>query len=191
MNTTAGIAGLFDPATRWGIWTYRQDVGLAFARWGAGPGFYLMIPFLGPSSGRDALGRLFDMALNPLTYVPGAPLLFNVNAFSDRVDGYEALTAGEPDIYLAARALWAVQREIDVQDFEISEEDYAASDPEPSLGILLLKVHDSEFPGDAVEGTVTMSNTGRELPYSVWLQDHPAPLLFILPGIGAHRGSRL
>lgn len=189
MNTTVGVAGLFDPASRWGIPTYREDVGQAFARWGSGPGFYFVIPFLGPSSGRDALGRLFDTALNPATYVGGAGLLFNMNAFTFKIDGYEALTANESELYLPVRALWSIQRRVEVENYTIPPEAYASSDPEPSLGNLLVKVKDPSFPRKAREHRVEVPSTGRALPYSLWLQEEPAPLVYLIPGIGAHRGS--
>ena len=189
VNTTVGLAGLFDPATRLGIPTYRQDFGLAFARWGSGHGFYFFIPVLGPSSGRDALGRLFDTALHPLTYLPGSGIFFNMNAFTFRVDGYETLVESYEDLYFPIRAMWATQREIAVERFEIRPEDYAASDPDQSLGSLLFKVEDVEFPARARRRSVEMANTGRSLPYSLWLQDEPAPLVYIIPGIGAHRHS--
>jgi ABC-type transporter lipoprotein component MlaA len=189
VNTTVGLAGLFDPATRLGIPTYRQDIGLAFARWGSGPGFYFVIPALGPSSGRDGLGRLFDMVLHPLNFLPGAGLFFNMNAFTFRIDGYQALVASSKDLYFPIRALWSIQREIAVERFEIRPEDFAASDPEQSLGSLLLRVDDPRFPSRGQRRSVEMPTTGRRLPYSLWLQDEPAPLVYIIPGIGAHRGS--
>jgi ABC-type transporter lipoprotein component MlaA len=191
VNTTVGIAGFFDPATRWGMPTYREDVGLAFARWGNGPGFYLVIPFLGPSSGRDGLGRIFDTALTPTTYLAGANLFFNMNAFTFKIDGYEALTESEPNIYLPVRALWGIQRAIAVTHYKIPEEDYITSDPEPSLGSLLVKVEDPKFPGRAKVRDVRIPTTNRNLPYSLWLQKERAPLLFIVPGIGTHRNSTL
>ena len=189
VNTTIGIAGFFDPATRIGIPTYRQDVGMAFARWGAGHGFYFFIPLMGPSSGRDGLGRLFDMALTPVYFVPGLGALLHINAFSFRIDGWEALVKSERDLYLPIRALWAIQREIAVSGFTIPPEAYAASDPEPSLGVLLLKPEDPKFPASAREHRVLVPTTGLQVPYSLWLQKEPAPLVFIIPGIGAHRNA--
>jgi ABC-type transporter lipoprotein component MlaA len=189
VNTTIGIAGLFDPASRLGIPTYRQDIGLAFARWGSGPGFYFFIPILGPSSGRDALGRLFDTALHPATYLAGANFFFNMNAFTFRIDGYEALVESYPDPYLPVRALWSIQRTIAVERYTIPPEDYAESDPDPSLGVLLLKTEDSGFPARAKRRTVAMPQSFGPLPYSLWLQDGQAPLVFVIPGIGAHRTS--
>jgi ABC-type transporter lipoprotein component MlaA/pimeloyl-ACP methyl ester carboxylesterase len=191
VNTTVGIVGLFDPATRWGMPTYREDVGLAFARWGNGPGFYLVIPFMGPSSGRDGLGRIFDTALTPTTYLFGANLFFNMNAFTFKVDGYEALVESEPNIYLPVRALWGIQRAIAVSHYKIPDEDYVTADPDPTLGSLLVKVEDPKFPTRARVRSVKIPTTNRKLPYSLWLQKERAPLVFIVPGIGTHRNSTL
>jgi ABC-type transporter lipoprotein component MlaA len=190
VNTTAGIGGLFDPASAIGIPTHREDVGLSFASWGAGPGFYFFIPLMGPSSGRDALGRIFDTALNPATYVPGLGWLLNANAFSFRVDTYEALIASNRELYEPIRAIWSIQREVAVERLSLSKEDYARSDPEPSLGVLLLQTDPAFLRKQRVRQVVTPA-TGRSLPYSVWIQQEPSSLVFIVPGIGAHRSSKL
>jgi len=189
INSTLGVGGLFDPAKRLGVPTHREDVGLAFARWGSGPGFYLVLPVFGPSSGRDALGRIFDTALHPSTYLPGSGLFFNVNAFSGRIDGYETLVESYEDLYLPVRALWSVQRRAAAEHFRIEPEDYARSDPDPSIGVLAFKPHDPGFIREAIEGHVSVPTTGKELPFSAWIQERPAPVVVILPGIGAHRTS--
>ncbi|MBI5447891.1 MAG: VacJ family lipoprotein [Gammaproteobacteria bacterium] len=58
INTTIGIAGFIDVATPLGLPAHTQDVGLTFARWGYKQSNYLVIPFWGPSTVRDALGLL-------------------------------------------------------------------------------------------------------------------------------------
>ena len=59
INSTVGILGLFDPATALGIEkTNREDFGQTLAVWGLDHGCYAVIPFLGPSSPRDAAGRI-------------------------------------------------------------------------------------------------------------------------------------
>jgi len=200
-NTTLGVAGLFDPAASFGMPTYPEDVGLAFARWGVGHGFYLFLPFLGPSSGRDAVGQAFDLVLNPLFWVPapgiagvpflnaatGASLAIGVNAFSFRIDGYETLTEEFSDLYHPTRALWSIQRQIQVDKYRIPAEAYETADPEPSLGVLLFTPDDPRFASRSVKRRAKIAATGRRLPYSIWMQRKPAPLLFLLPGVGAHR----
>ena len=56
VNTTVGIVGCFDVASRWGLEKHREDFGQTFGVWGFGPGPYLVVPIFGPSSVRDALG---------------------------------------------------------------------------------------------------------------------------------------
>jgi ABC-type transporter lipoprotein component MlaA len=189
VNTTAGIAGFLDVAGPLGIPTYKEDVGQAFGRWGFGPGFYLFLPIMGPSSGRDGLGRIFDTALSPATYIPGIGLLFTVNAFSSRVRTYDMLAESGMDLYLPVRALWAINREIQVSDYQIPELAWADADPNPSLGIMLTKLEDPSFPRRQVGGEAESAATGSGLPYSLWLQEKPAPIVFIVPGIGSHRSA--
>ena len=59
-NTTFGILGLFDVATPMGHPKHREDFGQTFGVWGFGEGWYLVLPFLGPSTVRDASGRVVD-----------------------------------------------------------------------------------------------------------------------------------
>lgn len=63
INSTVGIAGIFDVATHIGLDEQNEDFGQTLGRWGVSPGPYLVLPFLGPSSLRDATGNLVDMAI--------------------------------------------------------------------------------------------------------------------------------
>tara|TARA_B100001250_G_C19767734_1_gene775579 strand:+ start:247 stop:1095 length:849 start_codon:yes stop_codon:yes gene_type:complete len=59
VNSTIGILGLFDPATKIGLNNYeKEDWGQTLATWGVGEGCYLVLPILGPSTVRDTLGSL-------------------------------------------------------------------------------------------------------------------------------------
>jgi phospholipid-binding lipoprotein MlaA len=64
-NTLFGIGGLFDVASPLGIERRSEDFGQTLGRWGLGPGPYLVLPVLGPSSVRDAAGKPLDMAWSP------------------------------------------------------------------------------------------------------------------------------
>lgn len=68
LNSTLGLAGLFDPASDLGIPPHETDFGQTLAVWGAPQGAYLELPFFGPSSERAAWGRLVDLVTNPLDY---------------------------------------------------------------------------------------------------------------------------
>lgn len=65
INSTIGIAGLFDPAGAMGLPERPADFGETLHVWGAREGAYLELPLLGPSTERDAVGRVVDIALNP------------------------------------------------------------------------------------------------------------------------------
>jgi phospholipid-binding lipoprotein MlaA len=66
VNTTVGLAGFFDPASHWlGLERRPEDMGQTFGVWGAGPGPYLSLPIVLPSSDvRDAAGYPVDAVLN-------------------------------------------------------------------------------------------------------------------------------
>jgi len=188
MNSTVGLLGLFDPAERVGLDTFPEDVGQAFGRWGVPPGPYVFLPLLGPSNARDTVGRVFDIALDPSTYLTGATLALGFNSFSLRVDDYRDLSAAEADWYVPIRTYWAIRREAEVENYTIPASAFDASDPEPSLGVLKLAPQDPSFGRRAKERKLVLAQRGgARLRYSLWLQPEPAPLLFVLPGIGAHR----
>ncbi|MGZ8229957.1 MAG: MlaA family lipoprotein, partial [Burkholderiales bacterium] len=69
INSTLGIGGLFDIASAAGLEKHNEDFGQTLGVWGVESGSFLMLPILGPSSTRDALGRVVDFATDPLTYV--------------------------------------------------------------------------------------------------------------------------
>jgi len=187
VNTTLGVGGVFDVARRLEIPTHPEDVGQAFGAWGIGPGFYFFIPLLGPSSGRDTLGRAIDLGLTPTTYAPGTWLLFAINSISSRIPLLDSLSDRSTDLYPSVRTLWALQRDVQVTNYEIPESAWAEADPEPSLGVMFTQLQEPAFALEATRGRVHVPETGGDLPYSLWLQEQPAPLLFVIPGIGAHR----
>lgn len=69
LNSTAGFAGLLDVATDAGMVRHDEDFGQTLGFYGVGTGAYLMLPLLGPTNGRDLIGRGADYFTNPLYYV--------------------------------------------------------------------------------------------------------------------------
>src|SRR5688572_29018613 len=69
INSTIGVLGLFDVASEAGIEKHEEDFGQMLGWWGAGNGPFIMLPFFGPSTGRDAIGRVVDYVSDPVTYV--------------------------------------------------------------------------------------------------------------------------
>jgi phospholipid-binding lipoprotein MlaA len=72
-NTIFGGLGLVDFASMRGIPKRNEDFGQTMAVWGVGPGPYLVIPFLGPSTVRDATGRFVDTYFDPIWYISNVP----------------------------------------------------------------------------------------------------------------------
>lgn len=66
INSTVGVLGFVDVATNVGLPSYKEDFGQTLGYWGLEPGAYLVTPFLGPSSMRDAIGMGGDMVTDPL-----------------------------------------------------------------------------------------------------------------------------
>lgn len=68
-NSTFGLGGFVDMGTRMGLPHQKTDFGMTLGRYGSGPGAYLMLPFLGPSTVRDFGGRIVDAGADARTYM--------------------------------------------------------------------------------------------------------------------------
>lgn len=66
MNSTIGLLGFFDVATKFGIPFYNEDLGQTLATWGYTDSRYLVLPIFGPSTFRDGFGRLTDSFIHPV-----------------------------------------------------------------------------------------------------------------------------
>jgi phospholipid-binding lipoprotein MlaA len=66
INSTVGVLGFVDVATNVGLPSYKEDFGQTLGYWGLDSGAFVMLPFLGPSSMRDAFGEVGDIFTDPL-----------------------------------------------------------------------------------------------------------------------------
>lgn len=66
MNSTIGLLGFFDVASRFGLPYYNEDLGQTLATWGYEDSRYLLLPVFGPSTVRDGFGRLTDSYIHPV-----------------------------------------------------------------------------------------------------------------------------
>ncbi|WP_246722604.1 VacJ family lipoprotein [Aliikangiella sp. G2MR2-5] len=73
VNSTVGIAGIWDPASKIGLEKHDEDFGQTLGKWGVGSGPYLMLPLLGPSTLRDTSGLPVDSYLDPLNQIEHIP----------------------------------------------------------------------------------------------------------------------
>jgi phospholipid-binding lipoprotein MlaA len=109
-NSTIGLLGLFDVSQTYPeLNPKEEDLGQVLGVWGMGNGFYLVIPFLGPSTLRDTLGKISGTALDPTSYVePWTASIAitgfeTINATSFRIGDYESLKDAAIEPYEAFR----------------------------------------------------------------------------------------
>lgn len=131
INTTVGIGGLFDVATRMDITGREEDFGQTLGAWGVGEGAYLVLPLLGPSTVRDTAGLPVDAYTYPLTYVEDDTVRYGLRALQiiDARAGLldqEALIRG--DRYSFIRDAYLQQRRFEVNDGELGEDPFASDE---------------------------------------------------------------
>ena len=109
MNSTLGILGLIDIASAAGMEKHYEDFGQTLGVWGIRDGPFIMLPLLGPSSGRDAVGLAVDYATDPVFYVDPANARYGLAAgrFIDRradlLDASSIVHRTALDLYLFVR----------------------------------------------------------------------------------------
>lgn len=130
-NTTFGVLGLIDVASGWDLPRRQEDFGQTFAVWGAGEGWYLMLPLLGPSTGRDALGLIPEYELDPIRYIAddtttrfAARGLFLISKRADLLSASKVLDTAALDPYLQVREAYRQQRWNLIHDGNPPEPDF-------------------------------------------------------------------
>ncbi len=201
-NTTVGVAGFFDPATKWKIPKSDADFGQTFGQWGWTPGCFIMLPFLGPSNERDTLGLAADTAANPLLYIAPYEFVANnpltwlgpytyvayaimYNDLSDSVGEYVRFSQAEMDPYSEVQYAWTFARANRVADFQVKGKTDEAS--LETLESVFFTFKDPEFPSHGRTRSVLIPATGRKLKFTFWLQPGKANVVYIVPGLGSHR----
>ena len=89
VNSVLGIGGLFDIASEAGILRHKQDFGQTLGRWGVSTGPYLVLPFWGPSTLRDASGQIVDAYGYPANNIDNIRLrnsLYGLRVVNTRAD---------------------------------------------------------------------------------------------------------
>lgn len=122
INSTIGMAGLFDPAkTGFHVEKRDEDLGQTLGRYGVGQGLYIVWPILGPSSARDTAGLVGDYFADPLSYIadPWAEAAVRAykteNGLSLSIGDYEDLKKSSLDPYVAVRDAYAQNRAKEVR----------------------------------------------------------------------------
>ena len=127
VNSTIGILGIFDVAEKIGIEKESpEDFGQTLATWGVGSGPYIVLPFMGPSTLRDAPSRFVDLYLRPPIYIDDIIVrnaVLGVEVVSERselLDFEEAIP--EDDAYSFIRDAYLQQREHQIKDGQVVDD---------------------------------------------------------------------
>ena len=130
VNTVLGIGGLGDPASEIGIFEVEADFGQTLHVWGVPEGAFVELPVLGPSTERDAVGRVVDLFTNPLSYVlpspekyygTGAALASRLGDRGRYSDTIESILYESADSYAQSRLIYLQNRR-----FELGGDDGSA-----------------------------------------------------------------
>ena len=129
INATFGILGLFDPAQKMGLEKLdHEDYGQTLGAWGVGPGCYFVLPILGPTTVRDAVGRIGNTFLDPFYIMTVGDREMMNSDFEEKVyyiekglditdfrannlKSFENLEKNSVDLYASIRSLYLQRRE--------------------------------------------------------------------------------
>lgn len=110
VNSSIGVLGFGNPADDVPkLKQTEEDLGQTFGRWGIGNGWYLVLPFFGPTTVRDGIGMVGDMFLNPTFYIDSIGVatsvgaLDKINRTSFKIGDYETIKEAAFDPYIAIR----------------------------------------------------------------------------------------
>ena len=125
INSIFGLGGFFDVASEMGLEKHSEDFGQTLGKWGAKPGPYLMLPFLGPSTARDAFTFVGDTALAPALSLDDNAARVGLISL-DLINTYSAFTGiadiESKDQYAFLRDAYLERRKYEIND-GLSEED--------------------------------------------------------------------
>ena len=120
INSIFGIGGIFDPATRLGLERKDTNFGETLEKYGFGPGFYVVLPILGPSTFRDAIGIGVDQIIDPLNFAsknlqnnwlqPTKTSIRGVDFRERNLNTIDSLKETSLDYYATLRSLYLQRR---------------------------------------------------------------------------------
>lgn len=121
VNSTIGIGGLFDIASRSGVEAHPEDFGQTAAVWGIPSGPFVMLPFFGPRTLRDAATLPLDIAVDPLRYYDDDTVrislwLLRLVDVRARLLPLEGLMEDSADPYISVRESYLQNREFEIYD---------------------------------------------------------------------------
>jgi len=128
INSTIGIAGIFDVATAMGLKRHEEDFGQTLAVWGVPAGPYVMLPVLGPHTLRDLLGRPVSSFLSVTFHMTESDVNFGLNMIDaletrERLLEVESLLSG--DKYYFVRDSYIQYLDYEIKDGINVQDDFA------------------------------------------------------------------
>jgi len=144
VNTTIGFVGIFDPANVLGFEKLeKEDFGQTFGAMGIGEGCYLVLPVIGPSTVRDAVGSLVSMSggdawynitvKNDTQYLKESDYYFTklsegVDFRAKNFESYDSLKKTSVDFYATVRSLYLQDRERKIKNLKVKTDTMDDSD---------------------------------------------------------------
>ena len=144
INSTLGIAGIFDVASYYGLKKGdKEDYGQTFGVWGAAPGCYFVLPILGPTTVRDSLGSVVNLiggdawynvtVMNDTQYFSEADyyvssLLDGIDFRAKNLESFDSLENNSVDLYASVRSLYIQDRYRKVRNIDKTTETLSDDD---------------------------------------------------------------
>lgn len=123
INSTVGVLGFRDVASGMGIPKTNEDFGQTMGTFGVGPGAYLVLPFFGPSTVRDGVGKVMDILVDPIQTTvkdDSARLVSNslrvVETRASLLSAEQAFEALAFDRYVGVKNAYLANRRVQIED---------------------------------------------------------------------------
>ena len=150
INTTVGVLGIWDPATVLGLEHQgKEDFGQTLGKWGTNSGCYFVLPVLGPTTVRDAVGLVGNVFLDPVYHVTLNSEVHNglvgndnysehnyyyyrgtgaVDFRSKNIESFDSLEKNSIDLYATVKSLYIQERNKKIANLESVVETQDADD---------------------------------------------------------------
>ena len=125
INSTLGVAGLFDVASGFGVPAHTEDFGQTLAVWGVGEGRFLVLPLFGPDPPRDVFGQAVDILFDPTVYIHmrqhpwwviGRQYATFVDVRARNMETLEDIERNSLDYYATTRSLYRQYRASEIRN---------------------------------------------------------------------------
>ena len=168
INSTVGILGCIDVASKVGLEKHNRDFGQTFGKWGIASGPYLVLPFIGPSNIRDGVGNIIYASLDPVwaNHIPTRNVAYSLRAVNRRSELLTASSAIEDaalDKYAFVRDAFTQRRQSLIDDGDNKAPKRSGLD----AGATPL----ASNPADGVIAHVPTYDAPKAPPVHVWFDD--------------------